>query len=139
MSAAWQDFLRARERFRSGAADEYRELDSERVLILAEFNAREKVSGLKLDQACKKGVSVFHVRDGKVTRLLLYFDAERALADGKMSRLLAFIDHGEAFRAAALVGSRMALTETNPKRPSAGPNPVVIHRLMARFPGWHVR
>jgi hypothetical protein len=35
MSAAWQDFLRAWERFRSGAADEYRELDSERVLVLA--------------------------------------------------------------------------------------------------------
>jgi ketosteroid isomerase-like protein len=30
-----------------------------------------------------KGVNLFHVRDGKVTRLVLYWDREHAAADGR--------------------------------------------------------
>jgi len=34
-----------------------------------------------MEQMRAKGALLFHVRDGKVTRLVLYFDRERTLAD----------------------------------------------------------
>ena len=62
-------------------ADEYRELDGERVLVLSYFSARGKKSGLELGQMRTKGAELFHVRGGKVTRFVVYYDRERALAD----------------------------------------------------------
>jgi ketosteroid isomerase-like protein len=69
----WQGFR--------GEAEDYRELDSERVLVLVEYSGRGKTSGLELGQMRAKGAEVFHVRDGRVTRLVVYWDRERALAD----------------------------------------------------------
>jgi ketosteroid isomerase-like protein len=66
--------------FRS-QADEYRELDDERVLVLIEFRGRGKASGLDVEQLGTKGADVFHLRDGKVMRLVLYWDRDRAFAD----------------------------------------------------------
>jgi ketosteroid isomerase-like protein len=80
MAKNWRTFLSTWQDFRS-EADEYREFDNERVLVLAHFTARGKRSGLDLDQMHAKGASVFHLRSGKVTRLVLYFDCERAFAD----------------------------------------------------------
>jgi ketosteroid isomerase-like protein len=80
MAAAWRDFLSAWEEFRS-EAEEYRELDDQRVLVLAHFSARGKTSGLEAAQLHVKAASLFHVRDGKVTRYVNYYDRERALAD----------------------------------------------------------
>ena len=62
-------------------AEEYRELDGERVLVLFHFSGRGKTSGLDVGQISTKGASVFHLRGGKVARLVQYFDRERALAD----------------------------------------------------------
>ena len=62
-------------------ADEYRELDDERVLTLSHFSGRGKTSGLELGQMRTKGAELFHVRDGKVTRLVIYWGRERAFAD----------------------------------------------------------
>lgn len=62
-------------------ADEYRELDDERVLVLIRFGGRGKSSGVELGQMWTKGAQLFHVRDGRVTRSVAYFDRERALAD----------------------------------------------------------
>ena len=63
-------------------ADEYLELDGERVLVLQRLIGRGKTSGLALDQVQPQGGAVlFHIRDGKVTRLVGYFHRERALAD----------------------------------------------------------
>ena len=61
-------------------AQEYRELDSERVLVLLYNSGRGKTSGLELHQM-KGGANLLHIRDGKVTRLVIYWDRERALAD----------------------------------------------------------
>ncbi len=58
--------------------EEFRELDDERVLLLGLVRARGKSSGVKIAQ---RRASVFHVRDGKITRLVMYWDADLALAD----------------------------------------------------------
>ena len=77
---AWRDFLAAWADFRV-EVEEYRELDGERVLVLMHRSGRGKTSGADLGQMRSKGAQLFHIRDGKVTRFVRYFDRERALAD----------------------------------------------------------
>jgi ketosteroid isomerase-like protein len=84
MWQAWRDFFSVWEDWRADA-DEYRELDGERVLVLENRRARAKGSGLRIGQTARetpsKGASLFHVRDGKVTRFVTYFDRDDALVD----------------------------------------------------------
>jgi ketosteroid isomerase-like protein len=80
MAAAWRGFLSTWEEFRA-EVEECRELDSERVLVLNHFAGRGKTSGLELGQMGSKGAALYHVRGGKVTRSVFYFDRERAFAD----------------------------------------------------------
>jgi ketosteroid isomerase-like protein len=81
MAEGWRDFLSAWDQHRIEAV-EYRELDAERVLVLGHFSARGKTSGLEVGQQVRtKGANLFHVRDGMITRLVIYFDRDRALAD----------------------------------------------------------
>jgi ketosteroid isomerase-like protein len=79
---AWRTFLSAWDGYRI-EADEYRILDEERILVLVRPSGRGKSSGLELRDATRgrKGANVFHIRDGKVTRLDAYIDHRRALAD----------------------------------------------------------
>jgi ketosteroid isomerase-like protein len=79
MAKAWRDYLVAWEDWRL-EVDEYRELDDERVLVLARRRGRGKLSGLELGQLADRATSVMHVRAGKVTKLVIYADRERALA-----------------------------------------------------------
>jgi ketosteroid isomerase-like protein len=51
------------------------------VLVLFRVFGRGKTSGLELGQFQQEGASVFHVRDGKVRRLVAYRDRDRAIAD----------------------------------------------------------
>ena len=74
------DFLSAWENYRV-EAEEYRELDRERVLVLHHFAGRGKTSGVDLRNIRAEGASLFRVRDGKVVRLVNYIDRARALAD----------------------------------------------------------
>jgi ketosteroid isomerase-like protein len=62
-------------------AEEYRELDGERVLVLVRSSGRGRTSGLDIEQMHVKAADLFRVRDGKVTRLAAYWDRDRALAD----------------------------------------------------------
>jgi ketosteroid isomerase-like protein len=62
-------------------ADELRELDDEHVLVLVGYSGRGKRSGLDLGPMEPKGTWLFRVRDRKVTRLLRYWDRDRAFAD----------------------------------------------------------
>jgi ketosteroid isomerase-like protein len=80
MAEGLRDVLGAWEDFRA-EAEEYREIDNERVLVLVRYLGRGKRSGLELGQMRTQGAAVYHVRGGKVTRLVFYFDRERALAD----------------------------------------------------------
>jgi ketosteroid isomerase-like protein len=59
-------------------ADEYRELDGERVLVLTDYSGRGKASGLELGQMRSEGAHLFHVRAGKVMRIVTYWDRDRA-------------------------------------------------------------
>jgi hypothetical protein len=78
MAEGWRSFLSAWEEFH-GEAAEYRELDDQRVLLLHRWSGRGKSSGLELGQMRTDGAALFHVRGGKVSRLVVYFD--RAVAD----------------------------------------------------------
>ena len=77
MAEVHRDFLRAWEDFRLVAA-EYHELDGDRVLALATGAARGKRSGVELRASA---ANLFHIANGKMTRVVTYYDRERALAD----------------------------------------------------------
>jgi hypothetical protein len=74
------DFLNAWDKFRTDTA-EYRELDAERVLVLVRWSGRGKTSGLELGETRSKGAFLFQVRDDNVTKLVCFFEGERAFAD----------------------------------------------------------
>jgi ketosteroid isomerase-like protein len=78
--AAWREFLEAWEGHQI-EVDEYRELDAGRVLTLGAFKARGKASGVDVEQLRTTGANVFHLRDGKVIKLVIYFDRGHAFAD----------------------------------------------------------
>jgi ketosteroid isomerase-like protein len=80
MAEGWRAFLSAWESAR-GVAEGYRELDNGRVLVLHSFRGRGKSSRLDIGQTPIRAATIFHVREGEVTRLLVYFDRERALED----------------------------------------------------------
>jgi ketosteroid isomerase-like protein len=62
-------------------ADEYRELDEERVLVFFTGSGHGKSSGIDVDRLQTQGANLFHVRDGIVARLVLYYDRTSALTD----------------------------------------------------------
>lgn len=79
MAEGWREFLKHWEDF-STQAEEYRELDGERVLMLHHFGGRGKTSGLGVGETQAKGASLFHVCDRKITSLVLYANRDRAFA-----------------------------------------------------------
>jgi ketosteroid isomerase-like protein len=83
MLGAWDDFR--------GEAEEYRQLDDERFLVLSQFRGKGKTSGLEIGQ---KGADLLHVRDGMVTRCVHYYDRQRAFADLGLSEQDAHADCG---------------------------------------------
>jgi ketosteroid isomerase-like protein len=80
MAEGEREFLRGWEEFRA-EPDEYREVDDERVLVLVAAAGRGKTSGLDLEQmrtaypSSRGGASLIQVRDGKVTKVVLYTTA----------------------------------------------------------------
>ena len=80
MAEGFRNYLSGWEDFRV-QADEYRELDDGRVLVLTWYSGRGKTSGLELREMQTKNAALFHIRDGKVTRGVAYWDRDRALAD----------------------------------------------------------
>jgi ketosteroid isomerase-like protein len=80
MNAAWREFASAWKDVSVQSGD-FRELDRERVVCLAHFSARGKTSDLDVGQVRTRSASLWHVHGGKVTRLVIYWTADRALAD----------------------------------------------------------
>jgi ketosteroid isomerase-like protein len=81
IAAAVREMLSAWECLRL-AAVEVRELDSNRVLALASGTARGKRSGMELRASA---ANLVHIVGGKVTRVVTYYDRERALADAGLA------------------------------------------------------
>ena len=68
-------------------AEDYFELDDERVLVSVRGRGHGRASGLKMEEIQNRGgANLFHVRNGKVTRLVLYYDGERALTQFGVTR-----------------------------------------------------
>ena len=77
MAEAYRGILSAWEGYRT-AATEHRVVDEQTILSLITITGRGKASGLELQA---EGANLFQIRDGKVTRLAIYWNRERALAD----------------------------------------------------------
>jgi hypothetical protein len=73
----WRDWLSAWDDYHA-EADEYRALDDERVLVLGRMSGRGRMSGATGET---ETANLFHIRDGRVTRLVLYASRERAFAN----------------------------------------------------------
>jgi ketosteroid isomerase-like protein len=84
MRSLWREYVGAWENYHY-VVDEVRQLDAERVLVIFHRRGRGKTSGLELADLQAKGANVFEVRGGKVTRLLRWWDSQRALADVGLS------------------------------------------------------
>ena len=80
LAQAWGAWVSAWENLRI-EVDEYRELDDDRVLVLARKTGRGKQSGLEIDEMHAKGAALCHVRGSQVTKMVLYYDRECAFAD----------------------------------------------------------
>jgi ketosteroid isomerase-like protein len=80
MAEGWRGFLGAWGEYRA-EADDYVELDGERVLVLMQHGGHGKASGLGDEQLKTEGANVLHIRDGKVVRLVLYWHRDSALDD----------------------------------------------------------
>jgi ketosteroid isomerase-like protein len=80
MSEGWHSFLNAWQEFRV-VADDYRELDGRRVLVLIHRSGQGRTSRLGVEQIGSNAADLFDIEAGKVTRLIHYWDRDRAFAD----------------------------------------------------------
>jgi ketosteroid isomerase-like protein len=80
MAESWQQWLSAWEHF-AVVVEEYRELDSERVLVLTRYGGRGKTSGADIGQMWTDSAALLYTRNGKVTKLMIYNSRDSALAD----------------------------------------------------------
>jgi ketosteroid isomerase-like protein len=80
MAKTHRGFLRAFTDFRV-EAEGFRELEGGRVLVLVRWSGHGRTSGLDFGRMRTTGADIHHVRDGKVTRFVSYYDRDHALAD----------------------------------------------------------
>jgi ketosteroid isomerase-like protein len=77
LGEGWSGFLGTWDTYRT-EADEYRELDDGRVLVLMRGLGRGKTTGMDVHH---NGATVFSIREGKVGSLVIYWERERAFDD----------------------------------------------------------
>jgi ketosteroid isomerase-like protein len=80
MARAWREVLQAWADFHA-ELETCEALDDARVLVLTENSGRGRTSGVDVGQIRTRGANVFHIRNGKVTRLVAYWHRDRALID----------------------------------------------------------
>jgi ketosteroid isomerase-like protein len=69
--SGWKDFR--------AEPEEFLVVDATRILVFVRNSARGRTSGLELEQ--QSVANLFEIDDGKVTRLVIHWDRDRALAD----------------------------------------------------------
>jgi ketosteroid isomerase-like protein len=79
IAAAFREWATTWEDFRI-EADEFIEVDADRVLVLVHCAGRGKMSGVDVGQL-PGSTAVFYLRGGKVLRYITYWDRDRAFAD----------------------------------------------------------
>jgi ketosteroid isomerase-like protein len=80
MTEAFRDILAAWEDW-GVVADDYFELAGDRVLVRFHCTGSGKASGVDLAQLQVNGATLFEVAEGKIARIVQYFDRDAALAD----------------------------------------------------------
>ena len=80
MREGFRDWADAWEEYRV-TAEEFHELDDDRVLVLNDSGGRGKASGLELAGMQAKGATLFLLRGDKIVRIVAYWARDRALAD----------------------------------------------------------
>jgi ketosteroid isomerase-like protein len=83
MAAAWRRVLGEFEDFRTEGA-RYTELGNGRILALTRFHGHAKRSGFDLSQMASDQAAIFDLRDRRITRIELHWDAGRVLADADL-------------------------------------------------------
>ena len=91
MWQGWREILSAWEDW--GVADiDYRELDHQRILALVRVAGRGKSSGVDAAELGGKVANVFHIQNGVVTKLVVYWEVDLALTDLGLAADIAFPD-----------------------------------------------
>ena len=79
-ATVWREVIAPYQEFRA-TPEEYREIDKHSVLVLVRFSGRGKTSSLDIEQLLSKNACVLDIDDGRVKKLVMYWDRDRALAD----------------------------------------------------------
>lgn len=82
MAARYGDWLRGWKAFRA-EPERYLVVDDRRILVLVHNTGRGRTSGLEFEQ--RSVANYFELRDGKVTKLVVYWDRDHALADAGLA------------------------------------------------------
>jgi ketosteroid isomerase-like protein len=80
MAEGWSRFLQAWEDFHVEPMT-YRQLDTERTLVLIRRSGWGRTSRLEVARVQSEAADLWHVIDGMVTKLVHYWERDRALAD----------------------------------------------------------
>jgi ketosteroid isomerase-like protein len=78
MSARYLEWLRGWKDFRANP-ERYLVVDDRRILVFVRNTGRGRTSGVEFEQ--RSVANFFEIRDGRVTKLVLYWDRDHALAD----------------------------------------------------------
>jgi hypothetical protein len=80
LGEGWLTFLSSWEEYRV-EADEFRERDRDRVIVLVRHGGRGRRSGVEIGAIKFEGAVLFELLREKVVRLVAYLDRSRAFAD----------------------------------------------------------
>jgi ketosteroid isomerase-like protein len=78
MVELWRSMLDAWVNLRA-VPESFHELDDGRILVFLRNEGRGRSSGIDIQEISVESANLFELRDGKVTKLVLYWERQRAL------------------------------------------------------------